>query len=129
MVMVKKRNNGDILVLSAPILYIISLFLPWVDVAFNGSSNGLSQRGYVVLVLFAYPIYSVIAKKPPRFFGLASSVSAVVFLFYYVMEVSQKYMEADISEAGVGLYLAILSSIILAVGVFIKMKNQSRENV
>lgn len=120
--MIKKIGKGDLLIFTATLCYVICLFLPWADVAFNSSANGFAHRGYLVLLLFAYPLYTAILKKHPRFFGLVCSVSAVVFLVYYLMEVSQSFMGTKVSEPGVGLYLAILSSCMLAVGTVLKMR-------
>ncbi|MBP1948954.1 hypothetical protein [Virgibacillus litoralis] len=126
--MLKKRSIGEVLIINSTILYIISLFLPWVNLAFTDSASGFAHRGYIVLVLFIYPIFTVYTKKSPGLLGIAGSIAAAVFLLYYIIQVSQHYMGESVSEAGSGLYLALLSSLILVTGVILKLKDEKQKS-
>ncbi|SDQ11427.1 hypothetical protein SAMN05216232_0622 [Virgibacillus subterraneus] len=125
--MLKERSTGDVLILISTILYIISLFLPWVNLAFTDSASGFAHRGYIVLILFFYPVFTVFAKKSPGLLGISGSLAAAVFLLYYIIKVSQHYMGASVSEAGTGLYIALLSSLVLVTGVILKLKDEKQK--
>lgn len=125
--MLKKRSTAELLILLSTILYIVSLFFPWVSLAFTDSANGFAHRGYIVLILFVYPIFTVYAKKSPGLLGIASSLAAAVFLLYYIKQVSQHYMGENVSEAESGLYLAMVSSLVLVTGIILKIKDEKQK--
>ncbi|MFB4170107.1 hypothetical protein ACE1TG_19330 [Virgibacillus sp. JSM 102003] len=125
--MLKKRSTADLLILLSTILFIVSLFFPWVSLAFTDSANGFAHRGYIILILFIYPIFTVYAKKTPGLLGLAGSLAAAVFLLYYIVQVSQHYMGENVSKAEFGLYLGFVSSIVLVIGVLLKIKDEKRK--
>ncbi|MGP4106252.1 hypothetical protein [Virgibacillus sp. L01] len=124
--MVEKRSTADLLILLSTILFIVSLFFPWVGLAFTDSASGFAHRGYFILILFVYPIFTVYAKKSPGLLGLAGSIAAVVYLLYYIIQVSQHYMGERVSGAESGLYLAMISSLVLVTGVLFKIKDEKR---
>ncbi|TRM10851.1 hypothetical protein FH966_03455 [Lentibacillus cibarius] len=120
--MLKKMKTGDLLIYIATAVYTSSLFFPWVYVTFYGNVNGFAHRGYIVLLLFAFPICASLFKKTPRFFSVATSISAVVFLVFYSMEVSQSYMGESVSYPAAGLYIAIGASVVLVAGVILNRR-------
>jgi len=116
--MLQKWGRGGTLIVAASAVYLLSLFLPWVDV-FIGSANGFSTDGKFGILLFAYPLYTVLADKSMhKISGLLSSAGAVVLTIYFYTEASSPFGNL----AGSGLYLAIISSVILLVGAFLKSK-------
>lgn len=126
--MVQKLGVGGLLIIIATILYIISLFMPWTSIVFF-SLNGFQQEGYFILILFIYPVYTVLANKQMKFIiGISSAIFAVLFLIYYAVSMSEEYMGTTFSVAGAGLYTAILSAIILLIGIILKAKEVKSSN-
>lgn len=78
--MLSNWKIGDSLIYAAAATYAISLFYPWAYVTFQGDVSGFTHRGYLVLILFAFPICAVLFRKKTGFLSLASSISAAVFL-------------------------------------------------
>ncbi|MFC4558182.1 hypothetical protein ACFO3D_08150 [Virgibacillus kekensis] len=124
--MKRKWFNAQSLVLTATILYIFSLFMPWIDLPFRASANGLSQQGYLVLFLFVIPLYFILNEKSSRFFSVASSVAAVAFLIYYAGEANRTYQGEVVSQTGGGLYLSIFSAVLLVFAVFLNNIERKR---
>ncbi|WP_229683086.1 hypothetical protein [Virgibacillus oceani] len=121
--MLQKWGVGGLLIVIATALFIISLLFPWSHVLSFMSMNGFQHDGYIVLVVFAYPLYTVLSGKPMyRFFGIGCSVIAVIFLVYYMIRMSEDYLGTSVSTAGFGLYVAIISAIVLLAGTVIKIK-------
>ncbi|MBB6453810.1 hypothetical protein HNQ94_002261 [Salirhabdus euzebyi] len=120
--MLQKWGKGGSVIVIAGIALIISLFLPWVDLGIF-SVSGFQQEGYLVLILFAYPLYVAFANKPINAIaGLATSIISVVFLFYFLSSKSESLFGETINAAGTGLYLALVASFVLVVGVVLKIK-------
>ncbi|WP_099159301.1 hypothetical protein [Virgibacillus ndiopensis] len=121
--LVQKWGVGGLLIIIATALYIVSLLFPWSHVLAFMSMNGFQHDGYIVLIVFAYPLYTVLSGKTmARFFGLGCSIIAVIFLLYYMFNLSEDYLGTSISTAGSGLYIAILSAIILLIGTILKIR-------
>lgn len=126
--MVRKWGIGGLSIVVAAVLFIISLFMPWASIVFF-SLNGFQQEGYLVFILFIYPVYTVLANKMMKLMiGLASAIFAVLFLIYYAVSMSEEYMGTTFSVAGAGMYTAILSAIILLTGIILKVKETKPSN-
>lgn len=126
--MVRKWGIGGLSIVVAAVLFIISLFMPWASIVFF-SLNGFQQEGYLVFILFIYPVYTVLANKMMKLMiGLASAIFAVLFLIYYAVSMSEEYMGTTFSVAGAGMYTAILSAIILLTGIILKIKETKPSN-
>ncbi len=120
--MVQKWGKGGTVIVVATALFVISLFMPWVDAGFL-SASGFQQEGYLILILFAYPIYTALAEKPINLIGgLISSVLAVVVVVMFMFSKSVDFFGSSTNLSGTGMYLAIIASIILVIGVFMKSK-------
>jgi len=116
--LIKKWGQGGAEIVVASALFFLSLFLPWVDIVF-GSSIGFSTDGIFVLLLFAYPLYVILAKKPMyKIAGMVCGIAAIVAMIYFYSLVNTPLG----NFAGSGLYIAFISSILLLVGIYIKNK-------
>lgn len=126
--MMKKWGKGGLFIVIAATLYIISLFMPWVNVVLF-SQNGFQQEGYLVFILFIYPLYMVLANKSMNLLvGLALAIFTVLFLVYYATSPSAEYMGATIGVAGAGLYVAILAGILFLAGIIIKSREERSQS-
>jgi len=118
--MIRKWGIGGSIIVAAAILYIIALFMPWIDLFFI-KMNGFQRQGYLVLALFIYPLYTVFRGKPMNIiFGLTASILTVALLIYYLATVPSDLMGQSIHPTGSGLYTALAASIIFVIGSFIK---------
>ncbi|MEN1966815.1 hypothetical protein WMZ97_01955 [Lentibacillus sp. N15] len=119
--MAKKWGVGGFIILLATILYIISLFLPWIDLYFI-KMNGFQREGYLVLLLFIYPVYSVLARKSlNRIAGVAVSVIAIGVLISFLTTLPVEVMGQSVQAVGAGLYIGLAASVILGIGTVIKV--------
>lgn len=120
--MVRKWGIGGFLIVIAAILYVISLFMPWVStVLFH--MNGFQKESYLILILFVYPLFTVIANKSMNLMiGLALAIFALLFLVYYATSTSEAYVGSAFSVAGAGLYAAIIATILFLAGIIIKAR-------
>ncbi|TQS72071.1 hypothetical protein DX933_13865 [Ornithinibacillus gellani] len=118
----QKIGRGGMLIITATILFIASLFLPWTKIL-NVRMSGFAQEGFYVLILYLYPVYTVLAKrKVQAFAGMLCAIIALVFLIYFLFYMSGNFMGTTFSTASLGLYLAIISALLLLIGVVYKAK-------
>ncbi len=122
--MVRNWGMGGLFIVIAAILYIISLFMPWVSTALF-SMNGFQQVGYLVILLFIYPLYTILANRPMNFMvGLALAIFSILFLVYHLTSSLGEYMGAMIHVAGAGLYTGIFATILFLVGIIVKSREK-----
>lgn len=110
-------NFGGKLIFISVIVAILSLFLPWADLGIF-SVSGFQQDGYLFLLFFLYPIYKVLKnQKINKVIGLIFSV--VVFIMSIIFFVSKNVdlFGSTVNAAGMGLYVFIISTIMLIIGV------------
>ncbi|WP_102026338.1 hypothetical protein [Salirhabdus sp. Marseille-P4669] len=120
--MLQKWGKGGTAIVAATLLFFISLFLPWVEVSFFGSisENGWQQLGFLVLILYAYPLYATLAEKPMNpMLGLVSSIIGVALMFVFLFSNNDELFG---NYSSTGLYIGLVATIILVVGVFLKNK-------
>lgn len=118
--MIRKWGVGGSIIVAATILYIIALFMTWVDLSFI-QMNGFQRQGYVVLALFIYPLYTIFKRKPMNIiFGLTASLLTVALLIYYLVTMPHDLMGKSVHVVGPGLYTALTATVIFVVGSFIK---------
>lgn len=110
-------NLGGKMIFIATCLAIVSLFMNWVDFGIL-SASGFQQDGYLFLVLYIYPVYKLLKEKPmKKVAGLISSILAVVTGIMFMLSKSVDMFGTTVNGAGTGLYLFIIASIMLTVGV------------
>ncbi|WP_010287229.1 hypothetical protein [Kurthia massiliensis] len=118
----KKLSFPRKLMLGASAVAIISLFLPWVDLGIV-SASGFQQQGYLFLIAFIYPVYAIFKNKPiHKIGGLACGIIAIVASFIFMNSKSGDLFGATINATGSGLYVFLIASIVLTIGVWMDTK-------
>lgn len=108
--------GGKIITISGAVA-IFSLFLNWVDMGII-SASGFQQQGYFFLVFYIYPVWCTFKNKDiKRVFGIISSALAIISSFAFVSSKSVDLFGETINVASTGLYLFLIASIALLVGV------------
>lgn len=123
----KEWNLGGKLIFISTILAILSLFMSWVDAGIVRAS-GFQQQGYLFLVLYIYPVYKLLkGTKLNKLIGLICSTLSVIGSIAFLSSKSVDLMGTTVNAAGTGLYLFIIASIMLTVGIIqykvIQVKN------
>ena len=115
-----KFNEWDLggkLIFISSILAVISLFMPWADLGIF-SVSGFQQDGYLFLVLFIYPFYRVMKNQSiNKIIGLISSGLAFIISLMFLFSKSVDMFGSTINAGGIGLYLFVITTIGLIVGV------------
>jgi hypothetical protein len=110
-------NLGGKLIFIAGCLAIVSLFMSWVDLGIV-SASGFQQDGYLFLIFYIYPIYKLLKEKPmKKVLGLISSILAVIIGIIFMLSKSVDVFGTTVNGAGTGLYVFIIASIMLTVGI------------
>ena len=121
----KNASLAEKVILGSACLAIISLFMPWVS-AFGFSQNGFQQQGYIMLVLFAYPVVTIltgkIMNKPA---GFVCGVVGTLFMIYYINSKRASFFGTTVSGAGAGLYICTAALVALAVGSYMYQKSNN----
>lgn len=121
----KKTSLAEKIILGSACLAIISLFMPWVS-AFGFSQNGFQQQGYLLLVLFVYPVVAILTDKiMNRPAGIACGAVGTLFMIYFINSKSASLFGTTISSASAGLYICTVALIALAVGSFMYHKSNN----
>ncbi len=111
-------NVGGKMIFIATGLAVLSLFMSWVDLGFV-SASGFQQDGYLFLIFYIYPVYKLLRDRPmKRVLGLLSSMLAVVTAIAFLLSKSVDVFGTTVNGAGAGLYLFVIASVLLTVGVF-----------
>lgn len=119
--MLEKWGKGGTVIVAATVLFVISLFMPWVE--FILSVNGFQQEGYLVLILFAYPLYTALAGKPINAIaGYLCGLAALVGMILFLNSKSGDVFGQSFNAAASGMYVAIAACVVLLIGVFLKTK-------
>lgn len=122
----EKWNIGGKLIAISSIVAIISLFMSWVDLGILRAS-GFQQQGYIFLVFYIYPVFTLLKEKPiNKIGGIISSLLAVILTFMFMLSKSVDVFGETVNGAGVGIYLFILASIGLVIGV---VKYEAEEEI
>ena len=138
---INKLSTGDKVVGIGAILYLISMFLPWygIDIPFGGSfnNNGWSYfLGGILPLILILAVAAVIAIKKfapdtklpdlpvpwSQAILYASAAAAVIVLLRLAIgsdKVGSISTGVDLDRK-IGLFLAVISSVAVAVGAFLK---------
>lgn len=113
----KEWNFGGKLIFISVLLAILSLFMSWVDAGIVRVS-GFQQQGYLFLILYIYPAYKLLkGAQLNKLIGLICSILAVVSSIAFLSSKSVDFFGSTVNAGGVGLYLFIVASIMLTVGI------------
>lgn len=120
-------ENGTLskkVVLGSFILAIISLFLTWVDAGFF-SVNGFQQQGWLFLLIFIYPLVCVFqGKKINKVGGYVLSLIGIAGMIAFIMSKTADVFGESINLASTGMYVMLISFVILAVGIYLDTKGK-----
>ena len=139
-------NNQRISLLVISAIGILATFMPWSSVPILGSMNGVNTTiGKFSIIFFIIPLVVCLIgnkskelKKSSHYIIIISSVIVVMLdsiqlLVLILKPQSENPLDILISEQiriGFGLYLAILSGIMLPVFLFLmKSKEETKKNI
>nr|WP_106780294.1 hypothetical protein [Lysinibacillus timonensis] len=109
-------------VLVSLLIAIISLFFTWVDAGFF-SVNGFQQQGWIFLVLFIYPAMCAFkGKQINKIGGFVLSLIGIIGMIAYIMSKTADVFGESINLASTGMYVMLISFVVLAVGVYMDNK-------
>ncbi|TCT12870.1 hypothetical protein EDC18_11141 [Natranaerovirga pectinivora] len=118
----KKYLLSEIIILISSAIGLLSLFMPWVNLAFL-SQNGFAQQGYIFLVVMIYPALSAYKKKSSnKIISIITLVIGLIVMFAYISDKSVDFFGASISAAGSGAYAMLLALIGALVGVIMNKR-------
>jgi hypothetical protein len=110
-------NLGGKLIFIAGCLAIASLFMNWVDLGIF-SASGFQQDGYLFVIFYIYPMNKLLKDNPmKKGLGLMSSLLAVIIGIVFMLSKSADVLGTTIHSAGIGLYIFIIASIMLTIGI------------
>lgn len=113
-----KLSIGGKLIIMSVFIAIISLPFNWVNLE-GMSIAGYSQRAYIFLLLFLYPLYIVISNKEmDNFIAYIFAIFANVVGMAYIRIISTTFLETEFISYGLGIYIYLASTFLLLFGVF-----------
>ncbi|KNB70022.1 hypothetical protein ADS79_29830 [Brevibacillus reuszeri] len=120
----KRLDGGSKMIFIATILAIVSLFFNWIDAGIVALS-GFQQQGYLLLILFIYPFMQVIKLKPVnKVIGLVCSILSIISILIFIMSKTVEIFGTTINVASTGMYLYLVASILLLIGVIRHTKKE-----
>lgn len=92
--------------------------MTWADVGIL-TASGFQQQGYLLLIFYIYPVLKLLKNKDMnKLAGLISGALGVVLSVYYLTTKRIDLFGTAVNAAGTGLYVFILATVGLCVGVF-----------
>lgn len=114
---ISELNIGGKIILISVIVAILSLFMTWVDIRITKLS-GFQQKGYLVLILYIYPVYKVLkGRNLNKVVGIICGGIAVIGMIAFLLSKSVNVFGTTVNAASTGMYVNILASVILIIGV------------
>lgn len=121
----KEKTLSEKVYLGCALLAVVSLFLPWVEIGF-ASASGFQQQGYLLLVLFAYPVITILAdKNRNKIVALVLSLLNVAFVIAFISSKSASLFGTTVNASGTGLYLMLIATIGAAVAGVLEFKQRA----
>ena len=118
------------IILASGGIALFSLFLPWAQHDLGGANeinrNGLEQQGYILLVLFVYPVLKTLYSKTfNKRIALTSSIASVIFsvMFSLTQSVDYIFLNKSVNVSAYGLHLYVFASCLLTYGIYKSPKN------
>lgn len=110
-------NMGGKMIFIATVVGILSLFMKWVDVGIV-SASGFQQQGYLILVLYIYPMVQLFKTKPiNKAIGIVSGILAIIAGVAFLISKNVEFMGESVNVASTGLYIFVLSAVLLTAGI------------
>lgn len=114
---------GRKITLGSIVLAIISLFFPWVNLGGFITASGFDQQGYLFLIAYIYPLYCIIKNvHMNKIFGIICGLAAVVASIIYIMSKIESAWGFTINANGTGIYVFLVSAILLTLSALMKNK-------
>ncbi len=108
---------GGKMIFIATIAAILSLFMKWVDIGIM-SFSGFQQQGYLILILYIYPVYKLLkGESMSKGIGLGCGITAIIIGIVFLFSKTVDMFGESINFATTGLYINIVASILLTVGI------------
>lgn len=126
-----KRGIASYVMIAGVVIYIISMLMPWITLGF-GTIPGYEFRSYLLLILFIYPVYTVIRNvyMNPRYGAFCGIIPiGVLGMLYMNLTGKDEELEVAVAKATFGYYTAIVGVVLVLVGVFMKIRKQNRETI
>ncbi|WP_243896011.1 hypothetical protein [Paenibacillus sp. F411] len=118
----QKWDIGGKLIFIAACAAFVSLFFDWVDIGF-ASQNGFGQGAVFFFLLFLYPLIVVIREQRlNKLLGYILAAVGVIFSIIYISSKSVDFLGSSVNAAGSGPYVFIVACILLAVGIFKRVR-------
>lgn len=125
---ITKMTIGKKLILAGGAVGIISLFFPWVDAGII-SANGFQQQGYLLILAFIYPIFSIVLRRQLKFIrSLISLFIGVAIMFAFIESKSTNLFGTDVNMAASGMYIMICAFIISIIGIIFEKNSIKKSN-
>ncbi|WP_211184552.1 hypothetical protein [Paenibacillus lemnae] len=119
---VQKWDTGGKLVLVAACAAWVSFFFNWVDIGLL-SQNGFSQGVVFFILLFVYPLLTVVReKRMNKSIGYILAAAGIVFAIIYISSKSLDLLGSSMNTAGSGPYLFMTASALMAAGIYKRAK-------
>ncbi len=124
----KEFSFGGKLILISLAGMILSIFLPWINFFEIGKKFGFQQYGYLFLLIWVYPVFTVLKRKEMKYANNMRIITLlnIIFNLIYMAIISFSFSGAKLSSPDLGMHLSFYSAITLSVGVFL-YKNKSRD--
>ena len=91
--------------------------MKWVDVGI-ASASGFQQQGYLILVLYIYPMVQLFNTKPiNKIIGILSGILAIIAGVAFLVSKRVDFMGESVNVASTGLYIFVLSAVLLTTGI------------
>ncbi len=112
-------NVGGKLIFIATVVAVLSMFMKWVALG-HLSASGFQKQGYLFLVFYLYPVIQLFRNKPiNKIIGIILAVMALVAgIGFMLIETNVELLGQTINVASTGLYVYIISTILLIIGVY-----------
>lgn len=113
---IENLNTGEKTILIGCIVSILSLFMTWVDVKIV-SENGFQQEGYLFVLFWLYPcIQAIKQRNAKKNLSVILVAISIICMFAFINDKSVNLFGTSISAAGTGMYVMMLSLIVILIG-------------
>lgn len=125
----KNWNGGAWLIIFSAALAILSFILPWQDIGLI-SANGFRLGMFSLGILFMYPVWACATNRLMNRIvaWLCAALGIIIGIAYIPLQCRVKLFDEETMIAGTGVYTFIVSSVVLAVGIFLYRRTDSVSN-
>jgi len=118
----KNWDLGGKIIFISSCAAVLSFLLPWVDIGI-ATRNGFSQGTFLLFILFLYPlIYLMQSKDIVKLWGIVLGALGIIITILYYASKSIEIGEQRGNASGSGVFLFLIASVGLIVGVVMYRK-------